>query len=89
MRRAKKFKIAGNKKLLPSKRGWVNLILYLPNSVLTLVSLKGNKREKIYCYFYSNWILFSVKISQNAHAMIRIFAKALAYVVNSFLITAS
>ena len=23
--------------------------------VLTLISLKGNKREKIYRYFYSNW----------------------------------
>ena len=30
-----------------------------PNTVvtylLTLVSLKGNRREKIYRYFYSNW----------------------------------
>ena len=24
-------------------------------SVLTLVSLKGNRRQKIYRYFYSNW----------------------------------
>ena len=34
-------------------------------SVLTLVSLKGNSREKIYWYFYSNWyfILSAANIS--------------------------
>ena len=41
----KKLKIAENSRFVPSIRRWVNLILYL---VLTLVSLKGNKREKIY-----------------------------------------
>ena len=36
------------------------------NYLLTLVSLKGNRREKIYRYFYSIDILFLVEISQNA-----------------------
>ena len=50
-------------------------------SVLTLISLKGNRREKYIDIFTVIGISFSVKISQNARLfrMIRIFAKALVH----------